>query len=169
MRRRPRVQPFSPDQVRITREGEHAILDAADPSAASVSFRLGEQIHSMSDAEILDAWNRHAEATQRLADEYEHVAIEIPPGKPQIAFFEEGHAWTPRGDVLRCLIDHDRESEMPLVHIDEHTLTWEEFGRLLLTWEGWGMRITAVPEDELHREPEIEVRDRDESPGGGRR
>lgn len=169
MRRRPRLQPFSPDQVRITREGEYAVLTAADPSAASVNFCLGEQVHSMSDAEILDAWNEHAEVIQQHADEYEHVAIEIPPGKPQIEFFDKGHAWTPRGDVLRCFIDSDRATGMPLVHIDEHTLSWEEFGRLLLTWEGWGMRVTMVPEDELHREPEIEVRDRDDEPEGGRR
>jgi hypothetical protein len=36
--------------------------------------------------------------------EYVHIAIEIPQGEPQIEYFELGDQWTPRGDVLRCVI-----------------------------------------------------------------
>jgi hypothetical protein len=37
----------------------------------------------------------------------------------------------------------------------------EEFGTLLLTHGGWGMRIVFVPDDRLDEEPEIEVREPD--------
>lgn len=30
---------------------------------------------------------------------------------------------------------------------------------MLHTWNGWGIRITFVPDDELYEPPEIEVRD----------
>ena len=34
-----------------------------------------------------------------------------------------------------------------------------EFGRLLTTHAGWGMRIVFVPDDELEQLPSIEVRE----------
>jgi hypothetical protein len=50
---------------------------------------------------------------------------------------------------------------MPLIHVDDHELSWAEFGTLLLTHGGWGMRIVFVPDDRLDEEPEIEVREPD--------
>ena len=35
----------------------------------------------------------------------------------------------------------------------------EQFGKLLTTYAGWGMRIEFVPEDKLHRRPVHEVRE----------
>jgi hypothetical protein len=35
----------------------------------------------------------------------------------------------------------------------------EQFGKLLTTYAGWGMRIEFVPEDEVHRRPALEVRE----------
>ena len=67
--------------------------------------------------------------------------------------------WVPRGDVLRCLVsDDDGEA---VIEIDGRDFSLEEFGRMLTTFAGWGMRICFVPEDELAREPEIEVREPD--------
>lgn len=43
--------------------------------------------------------------------------------------------------------------------IDDHDLSWQEFGRLLTTHAGWGMRIILVPDDETHVTPSIEVRE----------
>ena len=37
--------------------------------------------------------------------------------------------------------------------------TWEDFGKMLLTYAGWGMRIVFVPDDELERTPKIAVRE----------
>jgi hypothetical protein len=36
---------------------------------------------------------------------------------------------------------------------------WREFGHLLTTHAGWGMRIVFVPVDELDEEPRIEIRE----------
>jgi hypothetical protein len=46
-----------------------------------------------------------------------------------------------------------------VIEIDDHELTLEEFGRLLTTYAGWGMRIEFTPEDEIHRRPALEVRE----------
>jgi hypothetical protein len=40
-------------------------------------------------------------------------------------------------------------------------LTLREFGRLLSTYSGWGMRITFVPDNELEKRPTIEIREPD--------
>ena len=114
----------------------------------------------MTDREILDRFNADIRATEALAADYQHVAVEVPPGRPQIAYFSRGDQWTPRGDVLRCVIDEGPD-RMPLIHVDDHELSWAEFGTLLLTYGGWGMRIVFVPDDRLDEEPEIEVREPD--------
>src|ERR1700675_5172240 len=71
--------------------------------------------------------------------------------------------WSPRGDVLRCLID-DTEEEQVTITIDEHEMTLTEFGRLLLTHAGWGMRIAFVPDDRPNINPEVESREPDHEP-----
>jgi hypothetical protein len=38
----------------------------------------------------------------------------------------------------------------------------EEFGKLLSTYEGWGMRIEFTPDDATERRPRLEVREPDE-------
>jgi hypothetical protein len=48
-----------------------------------------------------------------------------------------------------------------VIEIDDQELSIEEFGRMLTTHAGWGMRICFVPEDEIEDEPEIEVREPD--------
>ncbi len=53
---------------------------------------------------------------------------------------------------------HDRDVSAQ-IQIDDHLLTLEEFGRMLSTYSGWGMRIAFVPDDELTTEPDIEVRE----------
>ena len=45
------------------------------------------------------------------------------------------------------------------IEIDDRELSWEEFGKLVVTYAGWGMRIAFVPEDEVHRLPRVEVRE----------
>ncbi len=60
--------------------------------------------------------------------------------------------------LRKSLIDDGGPEGAPIIHIDEHDLSWEEFGRLL-THAGWGMRVVFVPEDETHLEQRIEVRE----------
>jgi hypothetical protein len=95
----------------------------------------------------------------QLRREYEHVAVEIPIGQPQISYFEEGDQWTPRGDVLRCVISDGGPDGEPTIDIDDRELSLREFGGLLCTHAGWGMRIVFVPDDEIHEQPTIEVRE----------
>jgi hypothetical protein len=157
--RRKRRYVASLDQVRITREKDGAVIEYAEEGIGTTHFGIGPEAQHLTDQEILDRFNAHLETLERLRDEYEHVAVEVPPGKPQIEYFEPGQQWTPRGGVLRCVIDGGGPCGEPVIHIDQHELSWSEFGRLLLTYEGWGMRVIFVPDDELDVEPDIEVRD----------
>jgi hypothetical protein len=59
------------------------------------------------------------------------------------------------------LIDDTEEGQVTIT-IDEHEMTLTEFGRLLLTQAGWGMRIAFVPDDRTHINPEVEVREPDD-------
>jgi hypothetical protein len=43
------------------------------------------------------------------------------------------------------------------------SLSLREFGRMMTTYSGWGCRIIFVPDDEVHREPKVEVKE----PTGG--
>lgn len=147
------------DQVRITREADESVIEYAEQGVWTTHFRLGPQVHKMTDQEILDRFNEVLEASERMREEYEHVAIEIPPGKPQIEYSENGCQWTPRGDVLRCVVSDGGPGNEPIIYIDDHELSWREFGRLLTTYAGWGMRIIFVPDDEIRLEPMIEVRE----------
>jgi len=89
------------------------------------------------------------------------VVVEIPVGKQQILFHPSSDQWSPRGDVLRCLIDDTEEGQVTNT-IDEHEMTLTEFGRLLLTHAGCGMRIAIVPDNRTHINPEVEVREPDD-------
>jgi hypothetical protein len=149
----------SMDEVRITREGEYAVIEFADSKIPTTHLKVGRQLAPMTDQQVLDLFNDCIRAQEQAAAEYEHVAVEVPPGKSQIEYFEKGCQWTPRGDVLRCVIDDGGPDGEPVIHIDDHELSWDEFGRLLTTYAGWGMRIVFVPDDEVHEEPQIEVRE----------
>lgn len=156
--KKPRVATL--EEVRITREGEEvAVIEYLEPGISTTHFRIGPKIQGMSDQEVLDLFNESIRARERLAAEYEHVAVEIPPGKPQIKYFAEGYQWVPRGDVLRCEISDGGPDREPIIYIDEQELSWTEFGRLMTVHAGWGMRIVFVPEDETVTQPPIEIRE----------
>jgi hypothetical protein len=93
-----------------------------------------------------------------MATEYKHVAFEVPLGSAQIEYFARGDQWVPRGGVLRCLIRDDEHGQL-VIHIDQQELRLKQFGKLLTTYAGWGMRVEFVPEDEVHRRPAHEVRE----------
>lgn len=98
-----------------------------------------------------------------MAKNYEYIAVEVPHGKPQINYFKEGGYWTARGDVLRCHIGCEEGNPgMATVLIDDKEFTMQQFGRLLSSYEGWGMRLAIVPEDETHVMPLIEIKDPDD-------
>lgn len=149
------------DQVKISREGICASIEYHDPQVGATSLQIGPEVQSMTDAQILDCHNECLRAQQKMMDEYVHIAVEVPPGQSQIKYFELGHQWVPRGDVVRCVIDDAGPDEGPIIYIDDHDLTLREFGSLLRTYAGWGMRIVFVPENRTEEEPIIEVREPD--------
>ncbi len=155
-------RPFvaSLDQVRITRQGDTAIIEYADPLVGDMHFQIGPEIGVLSDQEILDLHNEDLLARQAMADAHEWVAVEVPLGLPQIRYAEAGDQWVPRGGVLRCVIDDGGEDDnQAVIYIDDHELSLREFGRMLTTYAGWGMRIEFCPDDETHERPVLEVRE----------
>jgi hypothetical protein len=159
-KKRPHVAGL--DEVRIRREGDDAIIEFHDQAVAVTYMRIGHCVHRMSDRQILDEFNRVVADEQRAAAEYQHVAVEIPAGRPQIAYSDAAAQWVPRGGVLRCVIDDGGPDCEAILYIDEQALSLQEFGRLLCTYAGWGMRIVFVPEGDLGTTPRIEVCEPDE-------
>ncbi|MGH7789116.1 MAG: DUF7713 domain-containing protein [Candidatus Binatia bacterium] len=155
-RAKPRVAALG--EIRISREGEDAIIEYLDGSIAVTHFRLGPEVHELSDQEILDQFNEVI-AECESSDGAEQVAIEVPPEQPQITFFEPGQQWVPRGQVLRCIVEDSGPDNEAVIYIDDQALSLSAFGRLLCTYAGWGMRIAFVPEDRIEEQPCIEVRE----------
>jgi len=158
---RPKPRVASRREVNITRNGETAIIEFKDGITPTTNLAIGKSMAGMTDSEVLDCYNRCVRAQQEMAASYVHVAIEVPDGQPQIEFFAQGGCWTPRGDVLRCEIS-DNERREPVVTIDGREFSWEQFGQMVVTYAGWGMRVIFVPDDELTEDPIIEVREPEE-------
>src|SRR3990172_6149222 len=92
------------DQVKISRQGDYGIIEYIEPNVSTTHLRIGPEVQEMTDQQILDSHNECLRVQQELASRYEHVAIEVPVGRPQIKYSERCGQWTPRGDVLRCAI-----------------------------------------------------------------
>ena len=148
------------DEVIITREEDYAVIQYKEEGILTTQLKIGPEIAGMSDGAILELFNDTLRAQAQLAAEYKHVAVEVPLGSPQIKFFARGNQWCPRGGVLRCLVEDDENAQL-VVEIDDQRLSLKQFGRMLTTYAGWGMRIEFVPEDQLHRRPTLEVREPD--------
>ena len=147
-----------PDEVIITREDDYAIIEYKEEGVPTTHLKLGSEIAQMSDEAIVEAFNDTLRAQAQVAGDYKHVAVEVPLGSAQIKYFARGEQWVPRGNVLRCQIEDDENGRL-VVGIDDKELTLEEFGKMLTTHAGWGMRIEIVPDDEVHRRPAHEVRE----------
>lgn len=156
MMRKKRPVAAKLEDVIIRRKATSVEIEYKDPEVASVTLELGRPVSEMNDEDILDLFNKGLRAQRRMRVAYDHKAIEIPEGKPQIKFSEGCRQWVPRGDVLRCIVE-DWPPGGTTIIIDEHELSLEEFGKMLNTYAGWGMRIVFVPDDELGRIPDIVV------------
>ncbi len=146
------------DEVTIDRQGEYAEISFADETRKSMSIEIGPEVEVMSDEEVLDLYNGIVSAMEASVRNWKNVVVEVPPGKPQITYFEEGDQWTPRGEVLRVYISEPEWGKLEF-YVDDQVLSLEEFGRMLSTFNGWAMRITFVPEEFVEQPPKIELRD----------
>jgi hypothetical protein len=160
-----RKQPYiaRPDEVKVIRLGDLVEIRYNEPGIPVHCLPLDPEIQHLSDAEIVELHNQCLRHQAEIAARYRHVAVEVPLGSPQIKYVPVGKQWIPRGSVLRCEIEDDEDGEI-VVAIDDEDLTLKDFGELLTTYIGWGMRIEFVPTDEIHRRPRLEVREPDETP-----
>ena len=62
------------------------------------------------------------------------------------------------GNVLRCAIDEDPTGQL-VIQIDDRRLELEEFGCLLTSFMGSGVRMEVVPKHAIDRRPELQVRE----------
>ena len=154
--KRPHIADLN--EVIITRNGDYAVIDYRDPTVGGVNLKLDSDLSLMSDEEILHCHNQVLLARQKAIANYVHEAVEIPVGRPQVEYSERYDQWVPRGDVLRCII-HNEEGRRAVIEIDDQEFSLEEFGTMLTTCSGWGMRLVFVPEDELDKQPDIVIRD----------
>jgi hypothetical protein len=146
------------DQVRITREGNDAIIDYADAGISGTRLTIGPDIATMTDREISDVFNGILAAQERILAAWDKTVIEEPPGEKQIDYHENSDQWVARGDVLRCIIDDAGHDGEVTIHIDDKELSLAEFGRMLRVHAGWGMRIAFVPEEFISENPKVEIR-----------
>jgi hypothetical protein len=146
------------EQVRITREGNDAIVDHADAGISGAHLGLGPETTTMTDAEIVDLYNGILEYQHRPLVEWDKTVIEEPLGGKQIDYHEDSDQWVPCGDVLRCVIDDGGPEGEVTIHIDDKELSLAEFGRMLSVHAGWGMRITFVPEEYICENPKVKIR-----------
>jgi hypothetical protein len=42
----------------------------------------------------------------------------------------------------------DEDDSLPVIHIDDRELSWDDFGRTLCTYACWDMRVVFVPDDD---------------------
>lgn len=152
------------DQVRISRNGEVAIIEYADPAYGTVNLTLGPMIKTLTDHEILDVYNDIIAAQEASIADPANRPIEIPKGRPQIEWLEDMQQWSARGHVLKCEVSDDVDGNL-VVYVDDKELDGEAFLQLIKPFAGWGMRITFMDESQIHDEPDVIVRDPDDSDG----
>jgi hypothetical protein len=159
--RRPHVA--SPDEVKITREGDTAIFEYADHRVATTHVAMAPgKLAAMSDSDLLTYWNEHIEASDEfIRTQKPFTLTEIPVGRPQVEYSEQSDQWVPRGHVVRSVIVNGSPTDLDdtFISIDDRDFTVAEFLRLVGTFGGWGMRIAFVPDHEVHEQPKIKVRE----------
>jgi hypothetical protein len=146
------------DEVTVTRDSDCARIEYREGDIAATLLEIGPGMREMTDREIVELHNECLRDEARRATQFKQVAFEMPLGSPQIEYFIHSDQWVPRGRVLRCLVQDDEHGQL-VVRVDGRALRLKQFGKLLTSYEGWGMRIEFVPEQEVHRRPILEIRE----------
>jgi hypothetical protein len=149
--------------VRISRDGEYAIIEHADTAYGTTRLLLGPVLQNMSDAEILEAFNDVTAAQDASVADPANRPVEIPRGRPQIEWLEDFQQWSVRGQVLRCHVSDDEHGNL-VVYVDDKELNAEAFLSLIKPFSGWGMRLTFMDESQVYDEPSVILRNSDDKP-----
>jgi len=151
----------TPSEVMITRNGDTAVINYSDPTmGAGTNMKVGPELSKMTDLDVVEMHNDTIRGMEEHREAHPFVAIEVPEGSPQIEYSKECCQWSPRGDILRCRIEcSDHSASIPVIDIDGKHLNWREFGTLVSSYEGWGMRVMFVPDDEINKTPSIAVQE----------
>ena len=91
------------DQVRITREGNDAIIDYADSGIAGTRLTIGPDLATMTDRDIIDVFNGILAAQERILAACDKTVTEEPPGEKQIDYHEDSDQWVPLRAISRKL------------------------------------------------------------------
>ncbi len=81
------------DEVIITKNGDIAIIEYKEPDVSTTHLKIGLEIQKMTEQDIFDCHNNCIYAQLEFMKNYKHIAIEIPPGDPQIKYSESGGYW----------------------------------------------------------------------------
>jgi len=125
----------------------------ADPMISDTRLTIGAQIKGMTDKDIIDIFNRVMAAQEKLLGDWDRTVTEMLPGARQIEYRKDLDQLVPLAEVIRCYVDDGGEDGEVTVHIDGNELSLAEFGQLLKSYAGWGMRVTFVPEERLTENP----------------
>jgi hypothetical protein len=92
------------DQVRITRDGNDAVIEYADPTISDTRLTIGSQIKGMTDKDIIDVFNGVMAAQEKLLEDWhwDRTVTEMPPGAPQIEYRKDLDQIVPLAEVIRC-------------------------------------------------------------------
>ncbi len=157
----PRPRAAELHQVSIERRGETAIIRLSEPDAQIVHLAVGSDLDALTDQELLALHNENVRDRLAAREEFDYVAVELPPGRPQVERDGYGRLRM-RGDVLRgCITDTGPDSGAELL-VDDRRLSLSDLAGMLAVFSGWGVRITVVPDDELFEAPRVRVVDPDD-------
>jgi hypothetical protein len=158
--RRPRTATL--DEVLIRRGEDTAWLIFKDrPFEDTFSHRIGPELGSLTDQQVLDRVNAHIKWSQEVVDS--ERPLEIADGYAQLEWDEEFKKWSAVGDVLRCVVDWEPIGDPRgnvAIRVDDKLLSAQEFLRILATHEGWGMRVEFMHPENLTKRPKPLIRKR---------
>lgn len=112
--------------------GDRLALDAQELVDGERTGRLSQVLGVPTD----DPFEMQARLVARVRRQLTQRHLEVgPDGRLGIKDF------TARGQITW---DEEQGGSVPLLLIDGREVTWEEFGRMLMTFEGWQFRLEIV-------------------------
>ena len=143
-------------EVKITRESDYAYVELIDPGYANHRIYFGsDKLASMTDEDILKVYNAIILSQKRLLAESRPT--EIAEGSHQIKYDAEYKHWVPQSHVLRCELTSGDQFDELVVCIDNEELSWDDFGKMLKVYMGWGMRVMFLPQEQLVNPPPVQI------------